>query len=128
MRERGEFLECAEVYGNWYGTPKAEVERRLERGEDVVLEIDVQGALQVKERLPEAITIFIEPPSMAELERRLRGRATDSEEAIKKRLAKARWELEQKGSFDYVVVNDNLNSAVEEVLRIVGSSREARCV
>ncbi len=105
------FIEWAEYSGNCYGTPKDKVEEQLAAGRNVVLEIEVQGALQVKEKLPEAKLIFIEPPSMDALEERLRGRGTESEDAISRRLATARVELGEKMKYDYTLVNDDLDEA-----------------
>jgi guanylate kinase len=103
-------LEWAEYNGNYYGTPRQAVEEALQAGHDVLLEIDVQGALQVKEKLPQACLIFIAPPSEAELERRLRGRGTNGEEDIQNRLAIARKELALHKHFDHVIVNDTLEA------------------
>jgi guanylate kinase len=115
----GAFLEWAEVYGNRYGTFAEQVERELRAGYDLVLEIDVQGALQVKGKMPEAVTVFIQPPSLSELEERLRGRRTDKEEEIKKRLQKAEWEMEKgRHSFDYRIVNDRLEDAADRLAEI----------
>ncbi|WP_439710204.1 guanylate kinase, partial [Adlercreutzia caecimuris] len=105
--DAGGFIEWAEYSGNCYGTPADKVEDELRAGRDVVLEIEVQGALQVKERLPEAVLIFIEPPSLEELESRLRGRGTETEEAIARRLETARVELNEKMKYDYTLVNDD---------------------
>ncbi len=115
----GNLLEYANVYGNLYGTPKNAVERQLERGRNVLLEIDVQGALKVKKAMDEAILIFLLPPSMAELRARLSGRGTDSEEAIARRSEEALNEIRLLGEYDYFVVNDNLDTAVDEVLSIM---------
>ncbi len=115
----GNLLEYANVYGNLYGTPKNAVERQLERGRNVLLEIDVQGALKVKKAMDEAILIFLLPPSMTELRARLSGRGTDSEEAIARRSEEALNEIRLLGEYDYFVVNDNLNTAVDEVLSIM---------
>jgi guanylate kinase len=109
---RGEFVEHAEYAGNRYGTLKSELERPAQ---GIVLEIDVQGARQVRERLPDATLIFIEPPSFEDLERRLAARASDRPDQIERRLAAARDELDAAGEFDHRVVNDDLESAVEEL-------------
>jgi guanylate kinase len=121
MASRGEFLEYARVFGKHsYGTPKKWLEESREKGLDLVLEIDVQGAAQVKEKLPESVAIFILPPSRAELERRLRSRGQDSDEEIARRLAKARAEIEAFGKYyDYCVVNEDVESAGREVEAIV---------
>jgi guanylate kinase len=115
---RGEFVEHAEYAGNRYGTLKSELERPA-RG--IVLEIDVQGARQVRERLPDAKLIFIEPPSFADLERRLAARASDQPDQIERRLAAARDELDAADEFDHRVVNDHLDRAVEELARLAAT-------
>jgi guanylate kinase len=121
MVARGEFLEYARVFGKHsYGTPKKWLEESRKKRLDLVLEIDVQGAAQVKEKLPESIAIFILPPSRAELERRLRSRGQDSDEEIARRLAKARDEIAAFGRYyDYCVVNDNVERAGREAQSIV---------
>ena len=121
MVSRGEFLEHARVFGKHsYGTPKKWLEVSREKGLDLVLEIDVQGAAQVKEKLPGSVAIFILPPSRAELERRLRSRGQDSDEEIARRLAKARAEIEAFGKYyDYCVVNEDVERAGREVEAIV---------
>jgi guanylate kinase len=123
MVEAGELLEWAEIVGHRSGTPRGFVEGRLAEGRDVLLEIDVVGASQVRERVPGAILIFVEPPSLEELERRLRGRGTETEEAIRLRLETAAWELTQRSWFDHVVVNDELERAADAVTAIIGASR-----
>lgn len=125
MVERGEFLEYARVFGRHsYGTPKKWLEESRKRGLDLVLEIDVQGAAQVKEKLPESVAIFILPPSREELERRLRSRGQDSGEEIARRLAQARDEITAFGKFyDYCVVNDNMERAGREAQSIVTALR-----
>jgi len=123
MIDGGELLEWAEVFANLYGTPAAFVERERGRGRDVLLEIDVQGAKLVRDRAPDAVMILLEPPTLDELARRLRGRRTDSEERIKSRLATAEWELSQRDWFDHVVVNDDVQGAAERVAAIIASSR-----
>lgn len=112
-------LEYAEVYGNYYGTPKSYVFSQLEEGKDVILEIDVQGALNVKKNYEDSVLIFIMPPSINELENRIRKRGKDSEEIIKKRMACARAEIDLKGKYDFVVVNSHLGIAVDEILSIM---------
>lgn len=126
MIDNDELLEYADVFGNFYGTPKAYVEKQLAAGRDVLLEIDVQGALQIKEKMPEALLIFIAPPNMDELERRLRGRNTDAPEVIERRLTDAIWEMDQQKKYDYVVVNDTVDKAVEEYLEILQKEKEKR--
>jgi guanylate kinase len=125
MVSRGEFLEYARVFGKHsYGTPKKWLEESRTRGLDLVLEIDVQGAAQVKEKLPESVAIFILPPSREELERRLRSRGQDSDEEIARRLARARSEIEAFGKFyDYCVVNRDVDSAGREVESILTAIR-----
>lgn len=118
----GELLEWAEVFGHRYGTPAAPVREALARGEDVVLEIDVQGAFQVRERDPSAVLVLIEPPSMTELERRLRERGTEDEARLTERLATAERELAQRDAFDHVVVNDDLERAVDQLVAIIQGS------
>lgn len=118
--ERGEFLEWAEFSGNMYGTQRPYIEEKLAQGKKLILEIDTQGALNVKKIMPEAILIFILPPSFEELEARLRGRHTETEEAIQKRLASTKWELENSKHFDFEVVNDSIENAVcklEEIMK-----------
>lgn len=125
MVARGEFLEYARVFGKHsYGTPKKWLEESKKKGLDLVLEIDVQGAAQVKEKLPESVAIFILPPSRAELERRLRSRGQDSDEEIARRLAKAREEIAAFGRYyDYCVVNENVKRAGREAQAIVVALR-----
>lgn len=116
------FLEWAEVHGNLYGTSVAEVEQRCAEGQDVLLDIDVQGAAQVRQRV-NPVTIFIVPPSLGILERRLRGRGTESEETIVRRLQNAKTELAVVDTYDYVIVNDRLDEAVESLCSIIISER-----
>ena len=123
MIDRHEFLEWAEVHGNFYGTSKKWIADQLAGGNDVLLEIDWQGAQQVRQLFPEAIGIFILPPSMEELTRRLTGRGTDSAEVISRRLAAAQAEMRHVGEFDYVIINDQLAQALEELLAVVRASR-----
>jgi guanylate kinase len=120
-RRNGEFLECFEVFGrgDWYGTLKSEVAPRLEEGKWVVLEIDVQGTIAVLEHYPDAVTIFIRPVSVEELERRLRARGTESEAAIQSRLETARRELAEAHRYRHAVINDELQRAVDELTRIL---------
>jgi guanylate kinase len=113
------FLEWADVFGNLYGTPRSEVEPYREKGIGVVLVIDVQGAAQVRQQCPDAMSIFLLPPSAADLEQRLRGRHTESEEALQRRLAGARRELARAGEYNYQVINDQLDQAVAEVRTII---------
>lgn len=117
--EEGGFLEHAEVYGNYYGTPKAKVEEKLAAGTDVVLEIDIQGALNVKEAYPNGIFIFILPPSMTELRKRLTGRGSETEESLNLRLSQTLKEISYIDKYDYCVVNGDLDEAVARVKAIV---------
>lgn len=123
MVQREEFLEHNEVHGHIYGTSRAEVMPRLASGQDVVLDIDVQGARDIRGVLPEAVTIFIVPSSPEELERRLRNRGLDGEEAIRKRLINAAREVQQADQFQYVIVNDDLDRATLELESIVRARR-----
>ncbi len=123
MIHAGELLEYAEYVGDYYGTPVAPVLDALEHGRDVLIELELVGARQVKARLQEAVMLFIAPPSLAELERRLRGRGTDSEEKIQRRLERAREEILAVREFDYVVVNDHLPSAVADFQGILRAER-----
>lgn len=120
---QGAFLEHAEVFGNFYGTGIESVRQMSEAGYDVILEIDVQGAAQVRRALPEAVGIFILPPSLAVLAERLRGRGTDSAEVIERRLALAAEEIQEALSFDYAVINHDLDQAEAELLAIVRAQR-----
>lgn len=115
----GELLEHAEVFGNFYGTGRAQIEGHLQAGRNVLLDIDWQGARQVHSRMPDCVLIFIMPPSLGELERRLRGRATDSDEVIRRRLAEARGDMSHWREFDYVVFNDEVPSAVAALRAII---------
>jgi guanylate kinase len=125
-REAGDFLECFEVYGRgyWYGTLKTEVAPRLAAGKWVVLEIDVEGTLAVLREYPEAVTIFVRPESVDELERRLRRRGTESEAAIQRRLEVARRELRYTDRYAYVVTNQSIEEAVQEIVEILQGFKE----
>jgi guanylate kinase len=123
MARRGEFLEHNEVHGNFYGTARAEVMPRLSAGEDVVLDIDVQGARDVRQAHPESVSIFLVPNSAEQLEKRLRSRGLDGEDAIRKRLINAAKEVAQAESFQYVIVNDDLDRASLELESVVRASR-----
>jgi guanylate kinase len=124
MVARGEFLEYAQVFGkNWYGTPKKWLDQAQAQKKDLVLEIDVQGALQVKQKLPGAVAIFVLPPSRAELERRIRARGQDPEDEIGRRLERARQEMLNYSSYDFAVINDDLRRATEDVQAIARGSR-----
>lgn len=121
MVERDEFLEHARYAKCSYGTPRAPVEEKLNAGIDVILDIEVQGARQVKARMPQAVMVFIAPPSLEELERRLRSRGTESEERIALRLQTAKTELLEAKTYDHVVVNDDYERAASEVLEIINN-------
>ena len=125
MVERGEFLEHARVFDNYYGTARAQVEASLAAGQDLILEIDWQGAQQIRRQLPECISIFILPPSRGELERRLRGRGTDAEEVIQRRLRDAAADMTHWAEFDYVVVNDDFAQALAELQAIAHGRGDA---
>lgn len=124
MIDKGEFLEYTEVFGsNFYGTPRAFVEEQRRLGRDIILEIDVQGAMKVKEAEPEAALIFIAPPSMEELKTRLIHRGTENGDAVKRRLETAYEEIKVAGKYDYVVVNNVLDDAILGVEDIIGAER-----
>jgi len=122
-RERGEFVESALVHGNYYATSRIWLEEQLQAGNDVLLEIDWQGAEQVRKVFPSAISIFIMPPSLEELEKRLVGRGTDSAETIARRLAAACTEMRQVDRFDYVIINKELQLAIDELGTLVRAAR-----
>lgn len=126
MAAAGEFLEHAEVFGRYYGTGRARTEALLAQGRDVVLDIDWQGARQVRQQWPQAIGIFILPPAMAELERRLRTRAQDDETVVSARMAQARAEMAHYDEYDYVIVNDDFDRALNELLSIFVTQRLRR--
>ncbi len=117
--DNGKFLEWAEFAGNFYGTKKKFINQCLEEGKDIILEIDTQGALQVKKQMPEAVLIFICPPSLEALENRLRGRHTEDEATIQKRLHEVKQELARAEKFDYKIVNDDLDRAISELENII---------
>jgi len=125
-KKRGEFLECFEIFGqgHWYGTLWAEAASGLQAGKWVVLEIDVQGALEVMRRFPDALTIFLRPGTRGEIERRLRGRGTESEDSIRRRLAEADRELALADRYRYQVLNDDLDQAVRDICRILTTEWE----
>lgn len=116
---RDEFLEYAEFVGNFYGTPREYVYKAMNQGRDVILDIEIQGALQVSQKMPDAVRIFIAPPSWEELERRLKDRGTDSEEKIQKRLLRAKVEVQTAHTYDYFVINDTVENAVGELEAIM---------
>ena len=121
MIDSGGFLEWAEVFGNYYGTPLKKIEERLAAGQDILLEIDTQGAMKVKERFPEGIFIYLLPPSLAELERRIRTRGKDSEESIVRRLASAAREIAAAKNYYYAVVNDTVERAAGQIAGIIAA-------
>ena len=123
MRAKGEFLETAEVHGNLYGTSKRAVETETAAEYDVLLEIDWQGAAQIRKLQPQAVAIFILPPSIEALEKRLRGRGQDSADVIAKRIAAARGEISHAGEFDYVIINDEFNRAAQDLISIIRAER-----
>jgi guanylate kinase len=125
MVARGKFLEHARVFDNYYGTALAQVESSLAAGQDLILEIDWQGAQQIRGKLPECHSIFILPPSRAELERRLRGRGTDAEDVIQRRLRDAASDMTHWSEFDYVVVNDDFDRALGDLQAIIRGSGAA---
>ncbi len=118
---KNELLEYAEFCGNYYGTPLEYVNNKLNEGKNVILEIEVQGALQVKKNMPEAILIFMIPPTLSELRARLENRGTESQEVVEKRLARAEEEIELINNYDYLVVNDIIENAVSDIMSIVKS-------
>lgn len=122
MINKGEFLEWAKFTGNYYGTPQIPVRNRISQGQSVVLEIELEGARQVRNSFPEALSIFILPPSFAELERRLRGRGQDSEEAVQKRLKRAQEEIEAAHEFNFQVINDDLELTLNHLELIIQGS------
>jgi len=119
METAGEFLESAAVHGHCYGTPAKPIESHLGLGEDVILDIDTQGALNIKENFPEAILIFLKPPSEADLYRRLKNRGTDSEETIQRRMKRAEGEIQQSSHYDFIVTNRDIETAKEELRKII---------
>jgi guanylate kinase len=124
MLAHGEFLETANVHGNLYGTSRQRVEEALARGENIVLKIDVQGAAQLRDRVPDALFIFLEPPSPEDLRERLRSRGTDDDEALRRRADDAERELNEAERYDHRVVNDDVDRAAWEILDIVVASRD----
>ncbi|MCD8222996.1 MAG: guanylate kinase [Clostridiales bacterium] len=122
IREGG-LIEYAQYVENYYGTPKAYVDAQLEAGKNVILEIEVQGALKVKEKFPDTLLLFVTPPDAAELESRLRGRGTESEEVIQNRLRQASWEASFMSRYDYILVNDKLEICVEELHALIASQK-----
>ena len=123
MLENDELLEFNEYIGNFYGTPRKPVDKALAEGRDMILEVDVNGAFKVKEKMKDAVSIFIMPPSFTELKRRLSSRGTDDEAVINKRMNEALREIENAVNYDYIVVNDNILAAAQDVEHIILSSR-----
>lgn len=123
MLENDELLEYNEYIGNYYGTPKAPVIAAIEKGEDILIEVDVNGAKEICQKLPEAVTVFIMPPSYQELKRRLSGRGTETQDLIDKRMKEALNEIARATEFDYIVVNDDLKTAVDDIIEVISSSR-----
>lgn len=123
MIEKGEFLEYDAHMDHYYGTPRKQLEEKLETG-SVILDIEPNGAFAVREAWPDAVLIFIAPPSIEELERRLRSRGDTSAEQIEKRLARAKWEMEQSASYDYVVINEQVEACADEILKIIAEKAD----
>ena len=119
MISRDELIEYAQYVQNYYGTPKAYVQEQMEKGKDVILEIEIQGALEVKEKYPEAVLIFVTPPSAEELKRRLTERGTESEEVIESRLNRAYEEASYMKQYDYLLINDDLQECVENMHQMI---------
>ena len=125
-KDNGEFLEWEETFGFYYGTPMAEFSEAVGKGRDIILSIDVKGARQVKEKFPEAISVFIMPPSAGELETRLKKRNTDRQEQVALRLKESQREMAAADEYDYLVVNDDLDGAVEELRAVIDGERKKR--
>ncbi len=123
MLQRDELLEHNVYVGNYYGTPKTPVLNASKNGDDIIIEVDVNGAKQIREKLPQAVSIFIMPPSFAELEKRLSGRGTETEEVIAERMNSALFEIERATEYDYIVVNDDIDTAVDDIIQIISGSR-----
>ena len=124
MKERGEFIEWAKVHNNYYGTPKNFIQNKIREGYDVILDIDVQGGLQIKAlNLPEAVLVFIAPPSLKDLEKRLRERGTETEEVLQRRLNNSIWELKQIPEYEYLVINGQLDQAVLDLKSIINAEK-----
>jgi guanylate kinase len=126
MIRRDEFLEHADVFGNYYGTARRFLQKAQENGSDLLLDIDVQGAAQIKSKLPDAVSVFIMPPNRGELEQRLRKRSQDAESVIQRRLEAAAREIENYGKYDYILVNDRLEDSVDALKAILLSERQKR--
>ena len=121
MIDKKEFIEWAQFAGNYYGTPLSTVNEKIEKGFIVLLEIEVEGAKQIKEKFPESLSIFLLPPSKEELEKRIRNRGTEKEEAIDRRLSRANYEIASSDQFDFVLTNHNVDETVKEVFKIIKS-------
>lgn len=126
MIENDELLEYNLYVGNYYGTPKAPVVKAMEEGYDIIIEVDVNGAANIRKKLPEAVSIFIMPPSIEELKRRLCGRGTETKEVIEARMKASLSEIERAAEYDYTVVNDELSKAVDDVIEIITACRLKR--
>jgi guanylate kinase len=126
MRDSGEFLECEENFGNYYGTSRRQIEQMLDKGLDVIMSIDVKGARTAKKEYPESISVFIMPPSIQELENRLRRRKTDEEIQVELRLRESKQELAASDEYDFLVVNNKLDEAVAELKQVIERERENR--
>ena len=126
-RDRGEFLEWAEVFGNYYGTPADKVAEKLKSGKNVILEIDTQGAMQVKAACPEGVSIFILPPSFEELKKRITKRGTESPQIIQKRLSCAKAEMDLADKYDHVVINVDASKTASDIIEIINMERSRRC-
>jgi guanylate kinase len=127
MRDRGDLLESAKVYDNYYGTPREPVEHAIAAGRTVICELDIQGAMAIKRAKPEAVLVFIEPPSLDDLSLRLRGRGTEEGLSLSRRLSAAYEEVKNKGSYDQIIVNEDIGRAADELIRILdGNSREKK--
>ena len=124
MVAAGELIEHAVYVGNYYGTPKKFVDEQRERGKDVLLEIEVQGVLQVKEKFPDTVTVFVTPPSIAELRKRLAGRGTEDEETIEKRISRAAEEVKYAYDYDYLLINDDIDKAIADLKDIVSAEHQ----
>ncbi|MEW6714955.1 MAG: guanylate kinase [Nitrospirota bacterium] len=123
MIEKGEFAEWAVVYGNFYGTSIRKIEELKNKGYDIILDIDIHGAMQMKQKYNDAVYVFILPPSIKVLQKRLRGRMSDSDDTVKERLAEARDEMKNYRNYDYVIVNDDINNALLELEAIIRAAR-----
>lgn len=121
MIKEDKLLEYNSYVGNYYGTPRKPVEDEIEKGNNILIEVDVNGAAQIKEKMPEAVSMFIMPPSFEELERRLSGRGTESEELIRKRMQSSLDEIKRASEYDYIIVNDDIATAVDDIISVMRS-------